>query len=151
MGWGFADTDAVIEQNAGHAIEALVGNAGWAYFRRLEQQALERLLSRERIVIATGGGIVESEGNCRAIMRHGQAVWLRAERARLLQRLRDDPIERPLLAGDAGQRLEELARVRDPLYAQVAVHSIDTGTLTPEAVAERLLELIGMGRTGELS
>jgi shikimate kinase len=151
MGWDFADTDEVIEQNAGHSIEELARTAGWASFRRLEQRALERLLGRERIVIATGGGVVESASNCRAIMLQGRAVWLRAERARLLKRLRDDPVGRPLLAGDAGQRLAELARVRDPLYAQVAAHSIDTETMTPEAVAEQLLAVMGLERTGERS
>lgn len=150
INWAFADIDREVEQASGQSVPELVAERGWACFRDLEQETLAQCLGRSNTVIATGGGAVERVGNRNAIMRHGCTVWLQADQALLLQRLRDAEIERPLLAGDAGQRLEELARNREPLYAEVAIHRFDTGAMTPEAIAERLIAIIGLEQTRAL-
>ena len=144
INWAFADIDHEIEQASGLPVVKLVAERGWAYFRDLERETLARFLGRSGTVIAAGGGAVELAENRAAIKCRGQAVWLRADQALLLQRLRDAESERPLLAGDAVRRLGELARNREPLYAEVALHRLDIGAMTPDAVAERLTGIIGL-------
>lgn len=94
------------------------------------------LLVRERSVIATGGGIVETPGNCVAMEAAGRIVWLSAPTEVLLARLECDPQERPLLATGGAQRLAGLARDRNPLYARIARHRVDTQGLDEYRVAE---------------
>jgi len=142
IAWAFADIDNEIEVASGCSVAEVVDSRGWAYFRDLEQQMLERLLGRAGIVIATGGGVVERMENREAIMRQRRVVWLQADPALLLQRLQDDETERPLLAGDAKRCLEELARIREPLYAQLSTHRIDTGSVTAEVAAEQLAGIV---------
>ena len=150
INWSFADIDHEIERATGRTVATLVAGRGWPYFRDLEQDILASFLGRSRIVIASGGGIVEREANRAAIRRDARAIWLRADPALLLQRLRSAADERPLLAGDAGGRLDELARNREPLYAEVAEARLDIGTLNPEDVAEKLLGVIGLEQTGAI-
>ena len=145
--WTFADIDHEIEQASGLSVARLVADRGWAHFRDLERETLARFLVRSGTVIAAGGGVVELAENRAAIRRHGRAVWLRADQALLSQRLRDAESDRPLLAGDAVRRLGELARDREPLYAEVAIHSLDIGAMTPDVVAERLAGIIGLEQT----
>lgn len=142
INWAFADLDQEIEAATGRSIAELVDSRGWAYFRDLEHQMLERLLEQAGTVIATGGGVVERMENREAIMRHRRVVWLRTDLTLLLRRLRDDETERPLLAGDTKRRLEELARIREPLYAQLSTHAIDTGLVTAETAAEQLAGIV---------
>ncbi len=146
IGWVFADIDKEIEVASGRSVAELVDVRGWTYFRDLEQQTLERLLEQAGTVIATGGGVVERAENREAIVRNRRVVWLRADQPLLLQRLHDDDTERPLLAGDTKRLLQELARIREPLYAQLSTYSLDTGSMTPEAAAERLAGIVGEER-----
>jgi len=148
INWTFADIDHEIERVSNRPVASLVAEQGWTYFRDLEQEMLASFLARGRTVIAAGGGAVERTANRTVIMRFGYAIWLRADPQLLLQRLGSAGDERPLLAGDTGQRLEELALVREPLYAEVAAARLDIGLMTPEDVVEKLLGIIGLEQTG---
>ncbi len=61
LGWRFADVDAVLVEAEGMSVAGLFERAGEAGFRRLEEEAIARLLEADRIVIALGGGALESE------------------------------------------------------------------------------------------
>jgi len=150
INWGFADIDQEVERTSGRPVATLVAERGWPYFRDLEQEMLASFLDCTHIVIASGGGIVEREANRTAIRRYARAVWLQADPELLLQRLRSAVEERPLLAGDAGGRLDQLARNRESLYAEVAEARLDIGTMNPEEVAEKLLGIIGLEQTGAI-
>jgi shikimate kinase len=58
LGYRFFDTDAVIEAAAGQTIPAIFEHQGEDAFRELETQVLAELSAYQRLVIATGGGIV---------------------------------------------------------------------------------------------
>lgn len=120
--WGveFVDLDREIESRAGAAISDIFACEGEAGFRRREREALADALSRERCVVATGGGAVLDPRN-RALMReHGFIVHLQIDVDEQLARLARDR-SRPLLAGvDRGEVLARLAAEREPLYAEIA-------------------------------
>ena len=138
LGWAFADTDGIIETRTEKAIADLVATDGWAYFRSHERQVLAEQLQRKRIVIATGGGIVESTENRTVMNAAGLVFWLRAPLELLLERLVRDATVRPLLSDSAAERLAELADRREPLYAAAADYRIDTGELDEIAVADMI-------------
>lgn len=142
LGWNLADIDCIIELQAGMAIRELVAAEGWQPLRDREQRVLAGQLQRERVVIATGGGAVESAENRAAMKSAGMVVWLQAPVQVLLERLAPDPAQRPLLSESPAARLEELAARREPLYAEIADHRIDTGGLDEAAVADMIRGIV---------
>jgi shikimate kinase len=111
-------------------------------FRDLEAIALRLALSKSAespIVLATGGGVVEQEGNRKLLAASALCVWLRADLETLRSRLRADSTLRPALGGgDAAEELGVLARRRERWYASLAQLELDTTSETPKALAARL-------------
>ena len=58
LGYGFCDTDALIEQIAGKTINEIFAEDGEETFRQLETQVLSELSAYQQLIVATGGGIV---------------------------------------------------------------------------------------------
>ncbi len=96
LGYGFVDTDAVIEQVAGCTIPEIFERDGEAGFRLIESQVLNAISQRHSLVVATGGGVVSKPENW-GQLHSGIVVWLDVNRAQLIERLRDDSTQRPLL------------------------------------------------------
>ena len=57
LGYGYVDTDTWIEQKEGKRISEIFEDSGEEYFRELEQKALCACIQKEKMVIATGGGL----------------------------------------------------------------------------------------------
>jgi shikimate kinase len=140
LGWVRVDTDDEIVRRAGKPIPHIFAEDGETAFRDLESRVLADALAGSGRVIATGGGAVLREENRRLMLEGGLVVALTADRESLLARVAGggDAVGRPLLAGDAAERIDTLLRTRRHAYdfAQLA---IDTSRLAPEAVAELLL------------
>lgn len=114
---------------------------GESYFRRLEKQTLEQILSQQGQIIATGGGIILDEGNLTLLRQKSLLIGLTASTEVLVGRVGRNS-KRPLLKGaDVRARIEELLQQRQSRYAQADV-SIDTSGLTINQVVEKILDII---------
>ncbi len=137
---GFADTDAEIEERTGADIPWIFDVEGEQGFREREQQVVEEMTLHDRMVLATGGGVVIRPENRRALAARGFVIYLHATVDEQVRRTNRDR-RRPLLqTGDPEQVLRDLMAARDPLYREIADHVIDTDGLAPRAVAQRLIE-----------
>jgi shikimate kinase len=88
---------------------------------------LAEIASRDRTVIATGGGCVIRAANRKLLRERTRCVYLHTSADILFERLRGDR-KRPLLqVADPLRRLRELGDARDPLYREVAIITIETG------------------------
>jgi shikimate kinase len=138
LGYGFLDTDAVIEQLTGQSINQIFAEAGEAAFREIETKVLAEVAACTRLAIATGGGIVLARHNW-SYLRHGVIVWLDAPAEELANRLQQDTT-RPLLQTDnLLNKLETLLEQRQSLYAQADLHITLAPGETPTQIAERIL------------
>jgi shikimate kinase len=129
FGVEFVDLDDAICARCGAPPAALLRSGGERAFRELETDALAAVLTREEgVVVATGGGTVES-GVARALLAgEPLVVWLTAPHATLLERLVG--VDRPLLEDPSAASLASLAARRDAWYAEVADATVDaSGTL----------------------
>jgi shikimate kinase len=136
----FADTDAEIEARTGADIPWIFDVEGEQGFRDREQQVVEEMTLRDRMVLATGGGVVIRAENRRALGARGFVIYLHATVEEQVRRTNRDR-RRPLLQnGDPEQILSELMAARDSLYREIADHVIDTDGLAPRAVAQRLIQ-----------
>lgn len=122
LGLAFVDADAKIEEAAGGmSVADIFAKHGEAEFRSLEARVIARLVDSGPAVIATGGGALTHAGTRALIHRRAVCVWLKAEIAVLLRRVRRKS-DRPLLKGtDPEARLTELLAQREPLYAESAI------------------------------
>jgi shikimate kinase len=143
LGWSFVDADDVIEARAGQSIAAIFSAEGEAGFREREAANLRDLSSRDRYVIATGGGVVLRADNRQLLRATGHCVWLTGEPATLSRRLEGDPTtraRRPALTALPGPaEVERLLREREPFYREVAHSVVATETQSPEAVVSAIL------------
>ena len=103
---------------------------------------IEELTRLQDIVLATGGGAVLNPQNRDNLHGNGTVIYLRTNINELWQRTRNDK-HRPLLqTPDPRARLEELFKIRDPLYLETAHIVIDTGGRSVNAIVHQLEEAL---------
>jgi shikimate kinase len=143
LGWTFLDADALLEQRAGRTIAELFAAEGESGFRDHEATLLRHLSALRQHVIATGGGVVLREENRRLLPASGFCVWLTGDAQTLYGRLQADPTtadRRPALTALPGLvEIEQLLRMREPLYREVARLVVATENLSPDAVVSAIL------------
>ena len=134
----FVDSDHEIEHRTGVRIPVIFEIEGEVGFRKREASVVHELVQQPNIVLATGGGVVLDSENRRVLRATGTVVYLRAAATELWLRTRHDK-NRPLLqTGDPLGKLEELHRLRDPLYRETAHLVIDTGNQAIRTLVNRL-------------
>lgn len=112
----FFDLDEQVEKFAGCSIAELFEGQGEATFRRCESQALSQLLSAESGVIALGGGTLLDPLNRQRVEGAGPLLCLDGSLATLLARVQAQGSQRPLLLGQAEERLRALLTARQAHY-----------------------------------
>ena len=103
----FYDLDAVISNAEGMNISEIFAEKGEEYFRYMEKQTLEDLVSKEEnFVLSAGGGTPCFFNNIEFMKKNGKVLWLNTSLEALNQRLLKEKMSRPLLRGidEAGLR-----------------------------------------------
>jgi shikimate kinase len=148
--WEYIDADPVLESRHGRSIAQIFADEGEAGFREKESELLAELCAGERRVIATGGGVVLRPDNRARLRDAGLCVWLTADPPTIAARLATDPAtwaRRPNLTVGGLAEIEELLKIREPLYGECADWTVTTVGRTPGEIAEEILERIaGEGR-----
>ena len=122
----FIDTDSEIERRERRSISQIFAQKGEKYFRRLEEEAVERACSLQGAVIATGGGAVLSEKNVFFMRSNGVCVLIERSPKSLATR------GRPL--SDNAQKAAALYESRKPIYLATADHTVNNDGSLEETV-----------------
>lgn len=123
----FVDADQELVSRTGVSIANIFQVEGEAGFRVRESQLLATLSEQDRLLLATGGGVVLRQDNREILQRTGIVIYLHATLDHLWQRTRHDS-RRPLLQTENPRSvLKSLLDTRDPLYRQVADLTVETG------------------------
>ena len=137
-GLDFYDCDHELERATGASVNLIFDVEGEAGFRLRESKVLKQLAMKKGVLVATGGGTVCKEENRRLLRAHGLVVYLKTSVENQLKRLHKDK-SRPLLqAEDRKKRLQELAKVRNPLYDATADLVFSTRNSSVYATAKAL-------------
>ena len=148
LGWHFVDSDADIARVADISIKEIFSVEGEDGFRRRETIMLTRLLRKNKIVLALGGGVVTKQENRSqlhqaAIRGNCEVIWLRAPYGTLWARIQSDdmtPFTRPNLTGFGGvEEVQQMVDEREPLYQECASFSVNTENKTIEDVTEEIV------------
>lgn len=137
MQWDFVDMDEVIESRVGIPVSEIFATRGEAFFREQEHLLVKELVSRERVVVSTGGGVPCFHDNMDLINQHGVSVYIRLAPGVLASRLSRGVAKRPLLKGKTGEELLEHVKsslhCREPFYLK-ATHQISGVNLQPDDI-----------------
>ena len=125
----FVDADTEVTELAGKTIPEIFAQDGEEAFRNLETEVLRRLGKQSGLVIATGGGCVTQIRNYPLLHQNGQIVWIH----RPLELLAKEG--RPL---SQSRSLEQMYRIRKPLYESFADFTANNIGTTEEAAASIL-------------
>jgi shikimate kinase len=122
IGIPFIDTDKLIEDHFNLSVYQIFKQKGEDEFRYMESQIFKQVLSIDKTIIATGGGLPAYNDNMDLIKKHSFSVYLKIELHQLLNRLfkSNEYKKRPLLAENEGslteKRLFAMYEKREPYY-----------------------------------
>lgn len=138
----FRDSDREIERRTGATIPLIFELEGETGFRRREAVVINEMTQGCGVVLATGGGAILDNGNRAKLAARGCVIYLQGSLEQLLKRTAKDQ-HRPLLQTEnPRQRLQELMRVRDPLYREIADFIIETDGRSVRSVVNDLVRQI---------
>ena len=142
VGLKFVDSDREIEKRTGVEISYIFEKEGEAGFRQREKDMIKELAGLTGFVVATGGGAILAKANRRRLAASGVVVYLVTGVNEQLKRTGRSR-KRPLLNNaNPRQVLEEMAKIRGPLYEEIADISIDTSKKRVRTVASQVKELL---------
>lgn len=145
----FVDLDDSVRASfARPTIQQVWAEFGEAAWRQAELAALTTLLREDGRIIALGGG-APAIPQARALIddaaraHRARVIYLRCDSARLAERLRRNPGDRPSLTGRSpADEIAETLQARAPIYEALATHVFDCGSMTPAQIAESLLHAV---------
>ena len=149
LGYRYLDTDEIAEHMISMPIADYFKQGKEAEFRELEYQILMEISQYTRLVLSTGGGIVEKNENW-GVLHHGIVVHLDLTPEDIFKRLSANPeqvAKRPLLQGDSPlTKLQELDEKRRDKYSQADVRVKVPATASNDEVSrlvcDSLIEFI---------
>ena len=137
----FIDLDEEIVFRNKKNIPKIFEEEGESGFRLKETQALKSVLDKSA-VIATGGGIVVTKENLDLLANNGLVIYLSADVTLQYERTLHDNGRPMIYADDRKKRLEDLFRLRKPLYEQIADITIDTGSYDVKGCVIKIKDLL---------
>lgn len=134
--------DAEIVKKTGLTIPEIVGKYDWKRFRDLETELATQVSLLDNVIIDTGGGVIERPENIEALKKNGLIIWLKASVDVIVKRI-ESGNDRPALTEGKSftDEIEEVLENRLPKYSGAARYEIDTDHITPEQVAEKIIEI----------
>jgi shikimate kinase len=134
----FADSDHVLEEQAGLPVRQYFAEYGEPAFRQLEHEVIAGLLAGSgeaaEGVLALGGGAAAHPGT-RRLLAGVPVIYLRVSYAEAMKRVGGDT-GRPMLARPD---IEQLYAERDALYAAAASCTVDTDARTFDEIVLDIL------------
>mgnify|MGYP005910145945 FL=1 len=133
LGRRFFDMDEEIVKAEGTSIPEIFKRGGEEEFRAIEHRLLEKISKESGAVIAAGGGAVTREENYDLLRQNSCVIWLQRDIAKL------PTCGRPL---STGADLNEMYRVRRPMYQAVSDYTADNNGTVDETV-ESIIKATG--------
>jgi shikimate kinase len=144
LGWRFIDADDIIEAEAGVPITEIFARHGEVAFREQERATIARLAATDNLVLALGGGAIETAATRELLLSTPGTllIHLEVELSTTLVRCGGTEHTRPILADQAN--LANRYERRLPLYRTAHI-SIPVDKLTPDQAADAILLAARLG------
>jgi XRE family aerobic/anaerobic benzoate catabolism transcriptional regulator len=142
----FVELDRRVEELAGMPLASVFDLYGVSGFRRLEAEALERVLAQgDELVLAASGSVVDSPATFARLRATCRTVWLQAKPEEHFQRVEAQGDRRPMLGRPrALEELRALLAKRRTGYARCEL-AVNTSGQSVEQVVGSLLAALRPG------
>ena len=137
LNFEFLDTDKLIEKKYG-PISKIFAEKGEKYFRQKELELAKELVSKENVVISSGGGFVLSE-EVQEILKNSFIIYLEVPFEKCYSRICRS--ERPLVRNNSKEQLLQIYNKRTSIYNSVSSLKISNSTYLPNTVDEIFSEI----------
>lgn len=139
----FIELNQQIEHSAGMPVGDVIAMYGEEGYRKLEADTLKEIIAtRERLILAVAGGVVEEAKTFAEVLGRFHTVWLKAEPTDHMERVRAQGDLRPMAGNPkAMEQLREILVARESRYGQ-AEHHVDTSDKTIDATLAELRSLV---------
>ncbi len=134
----FIDTDELIIERTGMALQDYINQLGHKRFQQVEEQTLLSI-NLQNHVIATGGSAIYSERGMKHLQASGPLILLEVGVETLEQRVRNLNT-RGLINPEAGGSFRDLFYARKPLYKRWADIRIECSARSPKEIAREILK-----------
>lgn len=147
LGYDFIDLDKFIEQEYKMTIPEIFSTKGEKEFRAMEHNSLKKLIEKDNLVIACGGGTPCYYNNMELMNNNGTTVYLKMSADSLVNRLMNAKEKRPLVANKNEQELREFVNrqleKREDIYHQ-AQYTVKGKDLNVKELAEFVKQQVGV-------
>ncbi|WP_417207290.1 helix-turn-helix transcriptional regulator [Antarctobacter sp.] len=139
----FVELNHEISEVGGMPVAEIMALYGQEGFRKLEADALDRVIAtHERVILAVGGGIVAEPATYNRLLSHFHTVWLKAAPEEHMARVRAQGDERPMAGQpEAMGQLKSILQARETLYER-AHAQLNTSAASLDDTLRRLVALI---------
>ncbi|WP_323034719.1 helix-turn-helix transcriptional regulator [Pararhodobacter sp.] len=143
LGLPFVELNREIEEQSGMPVTEVMAFYGHEGYRRLEAQALSRIVAtHDSMILAVAGGIVTDPDVFKALLTHFHTIWIKASPADHMARVRAQGDMRPMANNpEAMEQLKHILTSRETLYDQAQAKLETTGRTVSQSV-EDLVALI---------
>ena len=139
IGYGFLDSDLLIQASEGKKLYEIIRDNGAEYFNAAENRVNSEIIA-DNTVIATGGSVVYGNKAMQHLKEIGTVVYLKVPLPVIENRINNIATRGVVMK--AGETIEDLYNQRTPLYekyADITVECNDTSlTQNAEKIAKAL-------------
>lgn len=140
LGYGFIDSDRVIEGFEEKKLSELIEEHGADGFLKIEER-VNCGLDVSRCVIATGGSVVYSARAMESLKKNGKIVYLYVDVQTVKERI-PDFVSRGVVMRGKLHDVEDLYKERAPLYERYRDITVNCKNKTLSQIAEEIFELV---------
>ena len=139
----FVELNREIEEQSGMPVDEVIALYGQEGYRKLEAQAISRVIAtHDGMIMAVAGGIVAEPDTYNLLLDNFHTIWLRTSPDEHMARVRDQGDERPMAGNpEAMDQLRSILTSREALYAK-ALAQLGTSGRTVDVSLAQLLALI---------
>lgn len=136
LGYGFVDTDLVIQERTKKRLQEIIDNDGMDRFLTAEEEAVLSVDSLDS-VIATGGSVVYSKKAMAHLKNHGTVIYLDVDVDEIIRRVSN--ISTRGIAIRKGATLKDVFTERSRLYEETCDIKVDCNGKTAESVVDAII------------
>jgi shikimate kinase len=134
----FVDTDQLIEVREGKAITDIFVVDGEPYFRAIELETLNQVLTMDNLVVSLGGGApISEQAQHELLASDSTVVFLDVSLATAAPRVGFNR-DRPLLLGNPRAQWQALSDKRRPIYEALADVSIKVDDMSVDEIISEI-------------
>ncbi len=101
----FIDLDKFIEEMTGSSVPEIYTDQGETEFRNIEWKALKQVVTKDNLVVSTGGGVPCHCDNMNLMEKYGEVIYLKMDNDTLVNRLEKATVDRPIVKNKTREEL----------------------------------------------